>query len=204
MIKNVVFDFGQVLVRFEPAYMVGQYVTQPEDAALLEKVVFDILYWDRLDAGTITDEAVMEAVKTRLPERLWSVAKTIYYNWIYNIPEIEGMRDLILYIKDKYGASVFVLSNISVYFADHSGEIPILDLVDGCIFSSKCGRVKPERDIYEYLCSHFDIIPEETVFVDDRADNIEGARSVGIDGYLFDGNAAKLKNYLDEKFPKNV
>ena len=56
MIKNVVFDFGQVLVHFQPAYMVGKYVTDEADAKLLKEVLFDRLYWDKLDAGTITDE----------------------------------------------------------------------------------------------------------------------------------------------------
>ena len=48
-IKNVVFDFGQVMVYFNPKYMVGVYVKDKDDAALLEEVVFDRLYWDRLD-----------------------------------------------------------------------------------------------------------------------------------------------------------
>ena len=60
-IKTVVFDFGQVMVHFEPSYMVGKYVTDKEDAALLEKVVFDRLYWDKLDAGTIIDRSAASA-----------------------------------------------------------------------------------------------------------------------------------------------
>ena len=80
MIKNVVFDFGQVLVHFIPADMVEKYVTDPADSALLQEVVFDRLYWDKLDAGTITDEEVLTAVQARLPERLWSVACEIYVN----------------------------------------------------------------------------------------------------------------------------
>ena len=200
--KNVVFDFGQVLVHFEPAYMVGRYVSDPDDAALLEQVVFDRLYWDRLDAGTITDEEVMEAVCERIPDRLWQTVREVYFNWIYNIPEIEGMRELILHIKERYGVSVFLLSNISRYFADHASEIPILSLVDRCVFSAICGRVKPNRGIYEYLCTDCGILPEETLFVDDRAENIEGARSAGIAGYLFDGNVATLGHYLDEVLSK--
>ena len=70
MIKNVVFDFGQVMVHFEPNYMVGKYVTDEQDAKLLETVLFDRLYWDRLDAGTISDAEVIEECKKRLPERL--------------------------------------------------------------------------------------------------------------------------------------
>ena len=95
MIKNVVFDFGKVMVHFEPRYMVEQYVTESEDVALLEEVLFDRLYWDRADAGTITDEEVIAACKTRLPERLHAVAERIYWNWIYHLPEIDGMRMLV-------------------------------------------------------------------------------------------------------------
>ena len=90
-IKNVIFDFGQVIVHFEPEYMVGRYVSDPEDKALLCEVLFDRLYWDKLDKGTITDKEALDAVKTRVPERLWEACDTIYYNWIYNIPEIDGM-----------------------------------------------------------------------------------------------------------------
>ena len=69
-IKTVVFDFGQVMVHFEPSYMVGKYVTDREDAHLLERVVFDRLYWDKLDAGTITSEETLAEYRKRLPERL--------------------------------------------------------------------------------------------------------------------------------------
>lgn len=196
--KNIVFDFGQVLVHYEPAYMVGCYVTDTEDAKLLEEVVFDRLYWDRLDAGTITDEETKAQVKERIPARLWDVADKIYYNWIYNIPEMEGMREVVDHIKATYHVSTYLLSNISHYFADHAHEIPILQAMDGCIFSSRCGMVKPNAAIYRHLCDQFGLIPEETLFIDDRTDNIEGARRVGIHGYVFDGDAAKLRAYLDQ------
>ena len=198
MIKNVVFDFGMLLVSFQPDYMVRRYINEPEeDVELLREVIFDRLYWDRLDEGTITDEQVMAGVKERIPQRLWDVAERIYYNWIYNIPEIEGMRELVRYIKEKYGVRLFLLSNISEYFAEHSGEIDILGLLDKCIFSAVCGRVKPNREIFEYLCSSCGIEAEETVFVDDNEKNICGAEAYGICGYLFDGDVERLRSYLD-------
>ena len=194
--KNVVFDFGQVLVHFEPSYMVGRYVSDTKDAQLLEAVVFDRLYWDRLDAGTIDDDELFAAFEARLPARLWQAARQIYDNWFYNIPEIEGMRELILYVKNELGASVFLLSNISRHFAAHADEIPILRLIDKCIFSAVCGMVKPHAEIYAHLCESCGIAPEETVFIDDRAENVEGARQAGITGYLFEGDVARLRDYL--------
>ena len=70
MIKNVVFDFGQVLVRFEPEYMTGQYIKDENDIKLMSQVLFDRLYWDKLDKGTISDEEVVALSNERLPEHL--------------------------------------------------------------------------------------------------------------------------------------
>ena len=201
-IKNVIFDFGQVLVHFEPSYMVGVYVNDESDKALLEEVVFDRLYWDRLDKGTISNEETISLIKERIPERLWDVAEKIYYNWVYNIPEIDGMSDLLDHLKNKHGVRLFLLSNISNYFASHANEIPILKKLDGLVMSAPIGIVKPSYEIFDHICKKYDINPSEAIFVDDRTDNIEGAEAYGIKGYVFDGNAAKLKKHLDEILTK--
>lgn len=198
MIKNVIFDFGQVLVHFEPEYMVRQYVENDEDVKLLSQVIFDRLYWDRLDLGTITDEETIAFCRERLPQRLWEVAKKIHMNWIYNIPEIGGMKDLIKYIKERHGVGVYVLSNISHYFADHSGEIDILNYSDGCVFSARLGITKPDHRIFDHICKKYGMNPSETLFVDDSEKNIKASIDFGLNGYLFDGDSQKLKTYLDE------
>ena len=198
MIKNLIFDFGQVMVRFERKYMVERFVADPEDSKLLQKVVFDRLYWDRLDAGTIGDEETLALVCERLPERLHKPASDIYYNWIYNIPEIKGMSALVHDMKEEFGVKVFLLSNISRYFASHSAEIQCLAEFDRCFFSAVCGKTKPNADFYELLCTECGILPAESVFIDDRADNVEAAEALGIHGYVFDGNASRLRNYLKE------
>jgi len=193
--KNIVFDFGQVLVHFEPAYMVGRYVSDPDDARLLETVVFDRLYWDRLDAGTIEDEEVLAACRTRLPARLWAVADEIYYNWIYNLPEMAGMRELIRDLKT-HGVRCFLLSNISRYFAAHSKEAPLIDELEDCVFSAVCGLQKPDPAIFAHACEQFGIAPFETLFVDDRAENVAVAEACGMRGYVFDGDTASLREFL--------
>ena len=196
-IKNVIFDFGQVLAHFEPAYMVGRYVTDEADAKLLEEVVFDRLYWDRLDAGTITGEETLAACRTRLPERLWEVADTIFYNWIYNLPPVEGMEELILHLKEDCGLPLYLLSNISHYFADHREEIPILRHMDGCVFSARLGIVKPDPAIFAHLCKTYGLNPAESIFIDDNAANVAAAAAFGLQIYHFDGDAKKLRAYLD-------
>lgn len=200
MIKNVVFDYGNVMIRFEPSYMVGRYVNDKDDIKLLSEVIFDRLYWDALDDGSITDEEIIEAVKKRIPERLWSVSEKIYYNWMYNLPEIDGMNELVRHVKCELGARVFLLSNISLYFAAHAHEKRELDIFEKCIFSAVAGHIKPSREMFAYLCRECGIKPEETLFVDDSEKNIKGAEAFGIKGYLFDGDSARLKTYIDSLF----
>ena len=198
MIKNLVFDFGKVLVHFEPFYMAGLYAQTEADAELLARVVFDRAYWDKLDAGTITDEEVVALCKERLPQRLHNAAEQAYCQWIYNLPEIDGMRELLEWIKEQYGIPLYLLSNISEYFADRCAEISVLKLFDKCIFSAKVDAVKPSFRIFDILCKECNLVPEETLFIDDSPKNTEGARAFGMNSYLFDGDAKRLKSYIEK------
>ena len=198
MIKNVIFDFGQVLVRFEPSYMVGVYVSDESDRSLLENVIFDRLYWNDLDAGRLGHDEAFDLMCQRIPSRLHSVARRIYDDWVVNIPEIDGMRELVSVVKGK-SVKCFVLSDISRYFADNSHRVPILSLMDGCVFSADVGITKPDRRIFEHILRKFDLSADETVFIDDKPLNIEGAEAVGIKGYVFDGDSAKLRVWLESE-----
>lgn len=198
MIKNLVFDFGQVMVRFDPTYIAGKYTESPEDAHILASVLFDRLYWDRLDSGSISDEEVITESKKRLPERLHSACEKAYYNWIYCIPEIDGMTDLVREVRDRYKKRVFLLSNISEYFVKNRNSVPSLSLFEKCIFSAEHGTVKPERRIFEILLEECGILPEETVFIDDSEKNLAGAEAIGIRGILFKGDSAALMKELEE------
>ncbi len=194
MIKNVIFDFGQVMIHFDPKYITEQYI-KGEEAQLVEQAVFDTAHWYKLDSGEISDEEVISICHSRLPRRLWETAERVYFNWIYHLPEIDGMRDIVKKLKAK-GIRVLLLSNISKYFADHAAQIDTLSDFEGCVFSAAVGMIKPNADIFEYICTKYALNPSETVFVDDNSANVAGAERYGIKGYLFDGDASKLSQYL--------
>ena len=196
-IKNVIFDFGQVLVYFQEKYMVDKYTDSVEERKLLSEVIFDRLYWDRLDEGTISNEETVRLCKERLPKNLHPVCEKIYYEWIYNIPEIEGMRELLRYLKKTYGTKMYLLSNISTYFSENKDKVEILKELDGYVFSGEIGITKPNDAIFKHLLDKFSLKAEECIFVDDRRENVEAGERNGLLGYIFDGNAEKLKKYLD-------
>lgn len=199
MVENYIFDFGMVLVRFDTEYMTKQYIKDTDDCALVKEVIFDRLYWDRLDGGTIKDSEVKEGIKSRLPQRLWDSALKAYDNWYFNLPFIDGMVDLVKQIKAS-SKKLYILSNISKGFAENYKNVPELEelfsLFDGLVFSAPLGMVKPNAEIFEYLLNKYKLDRAETAFIDDSEKNINGARAVGIKGVLFDGDVQKLKDKL--------
>ena len=199
MIKNIVFDFGQVLIKWNPLDTAQKFVDDPDDAALLAEVIFDRLYWDKLDAGTISCDEVIAAIKARIPERLWAVSDRIFSEPAYDKPEVEGMYELVKRISEDGGKRLFLLSNLSRELAAQADRVRAVHLIENRVFSSLCSCVKPDREIFEHLCKTYDIKPEDTLFIDDSPKNIAGAESYGIHGYLFDGDAKKLEEYIFKK-----
>ena len=197
MIKNVIFDLGQVLYRFVPLELSGKYTEDESVSRLLSEVVFDRLYWDRLDLGTIEDEELLELACRRLPQELHDLARKTYYNCFHNMPKVPGMQEVISRVK-KAGARVFLLSNISKHFSRHSADFDLLSEFEFCVFSADIGMVKPSREIFEYVLNKAGINASETLFIDDSEKNLRGAELLGIHTYLFDGNAETLSRYLDK------
>ena len=74
--------------------------------------------------------------------------------------------------------------------------VPLLQGFDGLVMSGPLGIVKPSHAIYRYLLDTYGLDPATCVFVDDRAENIAGAERAGIAGYLFDGDASRLMDFL--------
>jgi putative hydrolase of the HAD superfamily len=164
------------------------------------KEVFDFSTWCRSDAGEITTEEMKTAFCSRLPAELHEIACAVYDGWIGNMTPIDGMRDLILDIK-RSGKPLYLLSNISTPFAETYTEYPMIAELfshfDGLIFSGPLHLTKPDPRIFEHVLNTYHLTADECLFIDDSKLNVDGAEAVGIHGYLFDGDAARLRRYLE-------
>ncbi len=199
MVKNYIFDFGNVLAEFYPEKLTKPYVEDEKLCKEISEIAFDRLYWDRLDDGSITDEEVKEGILSRTDEVTGEIACRVYDNWINSLTPVPDMEELIYDIR-RTDKKLYLLSNISIGFAERYMEAEwikkLLSCFDGLVFSGPLGKVKPDREIFEHLLGEYNLKAEECLFVDDSEKNIQGAEKVGIKGYLFDGNAKKLRKYL--------
>lgn len=201
MIKNIVFDFGRVIVDFDESNMTRAYIKDESLVSTVRDVVFDRLYWDRLDLGTITDEEVKAGISSRLPQELVAAAHDVYDHWIDNVEVIDGIKTAVKVAKER-ADGIYLLSNISCQFVREYPSRPhiasILAQFDGLVFSAPLQMVKPNAAIFRHLLDTYGLKAEETLFIDDSPKNIAGAAALGIKTYLFDGDAAALTAYLKQ------
>ena len=194
-LRAVVFDFGRVLIRYEPRE-ITEAIVGGDEVSLLTDVLFSEETWGRLDAGTATNEEAAAIACRRLPERLHPAATAVYREWIHHLPPLPGMWELVGALRAASRVSLYLLSNISAYFAEHADLFPVLSHFDRCFFSGVLRMVKPHADIFLHLLGECGLAPEETLFIDDNRENIEAAAALGMHTYLFDGDADRLAAYL--------
>lgn len=194
--KNVIFDYGNTIVEFEPMNIVKRFgITDNADAEILCEKVFDRKYWDKLDSDDISQEEFINGVLSELPQRLHGIATDICNNWMTNLPFIKGMDELIYKLK-KDGYKIYLLSNISKHFGENSDKIEIFKQFDGLVFSGAIGLIKPNKDIFEYILHKYNLIPSETVFIDDNKDNVNTAERIGVKSLLFTGNNNEVMEFI--------
>ena len=197
MIRNIVFDMGNVLIQWRPALFVEGTGVPEEDRPLLLRELFGSVEWIQMDRGTLSMEEGLEAVCRRLPERLHPVVWDIVNNWHQDIPPLEGVYELVKELKGK-GYRIYLLSNTCTRFHDFRKNIPALEFFDGEFVSCDFHFVKPEPGIYLRFLEYFRLRPEECVFIDDDPRNIEAAVRCGMGGVIFHGDTAHLRLRLRE------
>ncbi|WP_375327191.1 HAD family hydrolase [Candidatus Tisiphia endosymbiont of Nemotelus uliginosus] len=184
VIKNIVFDIGNVLLKWQPIDITTKTFPNELNPHSLARKIFESSIWLDLNRGKITEK---EAI-------------ILYYEDL-NI-SIEQLNDLLMEVKRSLtpiDGSIELLNNV------YDLGMPLYSITDNVreivsflkqkynffekfidiIVSAELGLLKPSKDIYLYLINKYKLIPEETVFIDDLYQNIEGAKAVGMHGIHF-------------------
>lgn len=192
MIKNVVFDIGNVLIKFRPLeFLKGKY----KDKKLIQelyKLIFKSDEWIMLDRGTITEEDAVDNFCKRSPQNQVYIKEVIRDWHAMHIP-IEGTVEILKMLK-KSGYRIYLLSNYhKKAFKIVQDRFEFLKRVDGKIISSEVKLLKSEEEIYKLLLKTYNLKPEETIFIDDTLVNIEMARELDIKGICFKNSGTLYK-----------
>ena len=99
MIRNIVFDMGQVLIRFDRQELIGRLDLDAADGRTVLNEVLLSPEWSRMDWGEIGDAEAAERICARVPERLWEPVRRTVLRWDEPLVPVEGMEELIRELK---------------------------------------------------------------------------------------------------------
>lgn len=184
MIKNIIFDMGGVLIRWEPMELLKQFGAKPEDLEMLYREIFKELDWIMLDAGLL-DEAEAEAnIARRLPEEYRELLHKLIWSWDDPISPMPGTAELVKELKEK-GYGLYLLSNASRRQPEYWPRVPGHEYFDDVMVSAFEQKTKPHYSIYACAMERFGLRKEECVFIDDTSRNILAAKLFGMEGIVF-------------------
>ena len=187
MIRNMVFDIGNVLMDFRwKEYMRSLF---GEDETLIQTINQGIWHngcWAAMDKGEMDGAATLRSAVAFAPQYEKEIKLTLdsvahaFHKFEYSIPWIQELK--------RMGLNVYYLSNYSAFsVAANPDVLDFIPYMDGGVFSFEVKAVKPEPEIYRCLCNKYGLKPEDCLFTDDVPANVNGAQACGFQGIVFEG-----------------
>ena len=196
MIRNMVFDIGNVLADFRIMEFLADKGFDPAMSKRIIKASAMTPYWGEFERNEISEEEALQKFAQTDPQigdelrRAFSDVAGLLTIRDFSIP-------LIKELKEK-GFHTYYLSNYSKKAYYECGEsLAFMKYMDGGVVSFKCGKTKPDPEMYRYFLQQYNLKAEECVFVDDTAENIEVAEQLGFCGIVYT-DYEDLRNRLSE------
>ena len=194
MIRNIVFDLGNVLISFRPSeYLIKNHYPEKTREIILNDI-FLSSEWLMLDDGKITREEAIDSIARKSSLKREEIALIfnkrveIMYPIDKNVSLLPGLKEL--------GFKLFYLSNFPLdIFDEIKNGYTFFKYFEGGLISSEVKYSKPGIEIYQVLFKKYKLKPEESLFIDDIEANVRTAEKTGMKGIHLSGNDS-----LNERF----
>lgn len=184
MIRNVIFDIGNVLTDFRWKGFLEDKGFDEEMVARIARASVLTPLWNEVDRGVWDVEKLLQEFVKMDPEieaeirRAYDNVNGMVTKREYAIPWIQKLK--------AGGCKVYYLSNFAYKtYMECRDALDFLPYTDGGILSYQEKVVKPDPEIYRRLLDRYSLKPEESVFIDDTKANVEAAEALGLHGICF-------------------
>lgn len=198
MIKNIVFDLGNVLLKGSPSIVLENLKLKSNEYQNLRKFFEN---WKELDLGNETLEDHIK--KCKFDSLIDKETEKLLLNYYKYRPFNNEMLELMNRLKHN-GYNIFILSNNNKEVYEYLKKLPMFKCVDGWVVSCNYSVVKPDEEIYIKLFETFNIRPEESYFIDDSRENIKVAQKLGMKGFVFDNICLKNSGLIEDIRNENI
>lgn len=194
MIKNILFDCADTLLRFHSKDDLAEQLQSAERAARIHNAFQKSEIWSKYDNGLISEDEVLQAVLPMLDKEDRPIGMQYFDDFIHHFTPFSGMEDLLKELKEK-GLRLYLVSDFPPKFTVLWEKYELFRLFDGCAVSFRVHGSKKDLRLFEYLLNTYGLDPRECLFVDDVAALVANGETFGIHGHVFRG-VAELRAYL--------
>lgn len=201
MIKNIIFDLAGVLIEVKPEIFSTKLGYKEDEMEKLIKIIFNGIEWEKYDCLELNAKETRDELIKNNPQYekdIKNILDNIEYK--YMLFEIKETAEYLKELKNA-GYKIYVLSDTPKECQDYNSKFDFFKYVDGGVYSYEVHSNKPCKKNYETLLEKYNLDPAETVFIDDKSENIEAAEKLGITGILFT-NLAEVKQKVVQKLTK--
>ena len=193
MIKNLIFDFGKVLVDYDFEAFFQKHIPNTERCKAFTPILYNEAIQQLLDREAKPFNEIIEGIISMYPEYEHEIRLFDEHYTEIVTEEVKGMKELLVQLKAE-GYKLYGLTNWCSKVYQTIAQFDIFKPLDGYVISSEEKVIKPEAEIYLRLFHKFGLRPEECIFTDDRTENIEGGKRLGMKGIVF----KNAKQYEEE------
>lgn len=184
MIKNIVFDIGNVVVRWDPNLIAERTFGSADTASSQRDSIFGHPLWLSLNRGELTEEEVKRAFAREL-----GVDHDTLDRLFFHIKDSQDLRDdtiALMHVLKRQDFRLFALTdNVHEIVRYLQERYTFWDLFEHATVSAEIGALKPSPEIFNHLLTTNQLIPEQTVFFDGVPRNVDGAKAIGIKAFVF-------------------
>ena len=184
MIKNIIFDIGNVILNFNLDEILPKFTKNIEEQKFILDNIINSPEWlgyALIDTGYINKEDAIEIVKDRTNHINDKIISDFWNNYNDYALVNDDVIKLIRKLKQN-NYKIYLLSNINPYTHDYIKKSILLDIVDGFVFSYIEHKIKPFNSIYNTMINRYNLNPNESLFIDDKEENVNTANRLGILG----------------------
>ena len=192
MIKNIIFDLGNVIINYNQKKIINNFTEKEEEIKYIYDEIFHAPEWTLMDLGDITNDEAIEIINKRNEFKYEKLTQEFLHEWHKKQPINRDIVEIAKILKNN-GYNLFVLSNMANQTYEYFKNDEFFSLCSGIVISAHEHVKKPDEKVYRLLLNRYNLNAEECLFIDDddSGKNYETANKIGIKGRRIMPNQAE-------------
>lgn len=192
MIKNIIFDLGNVIINYNQKKIINNFTEKEEEIKYIYDEIFHAPEWTLMDLGDITNDEAIEIINKRNEFKYEKLTQEFLHEWHKKQPINRDIVEIAKILKNN-GYNLFVLSNMANQTYEYFKNDEFFSLCTGIVISAHEHVKKPDEKVYRLLLNRYNLNAEGCLFIDDddSGKNYETANKIGIKGRRIMPNQAE-------------